>query len=280
MKLLPRTAIFTCIFVFAWVGSAIGTLNLTAEPEQLLSNMHRQRLRFILPPLPDRDIEFFSGDGRPGQRKGAGSRDDCPFKPADQYLTALVPLSQAIDLSDEKAPFVLGLTSAERPVFWFYIPYDASPPREVRFVLRNTHGNTLYQNNWQFARIPGIVSIQLPDDVKLEIGQRYRWLFVFTCDPKNPSSDDVVKGWVKRVALSSKLSRELDAARTVRERIFLYAANGLWHDALNKLAEHRNDPHYDSFVADWSSVLQSIGLETIGSELFVIHNNSRYLHSP
>ena len=64
--------------------------------------------------------------GAPGDRKGGGARDG--FCSSDENLIALVPGTN------------LGLTVAERPTFWFYVPYERGR-LEAEFWLEDREGN-------------------------------------------------------------------------------------------------------------------------------------------
>jgi hypothetical protein len=94
----------------------------------------------------------------------------------------------------------------------------------------------------------------------------YKWYFIIDCDPDAPP---VVEGWVQRVAPNPTLASQLQKA-TPQQRVALYAANGIWHDALTNLAELRSaNPGDDTFSNDWASLLQSVGLEAIATEPIV-----------
>ncbi|WP_460199885.1 DUF928 domain-containing protein, partial [Scytonema sp. NUACC21] len=104
----------------------------------------------------------------------------------------------------------------------------------------------------------------------LEIGQNYRWIFSFICNPRNRSADDVVTGWVKRILIDPDLKSQLESVTTQRERILLYAANGLWYDAISALAQLRcSQPQEEAIQDDWYNLLQSVHLGDIASEPIV-----------
>lgn len=228
-----------------------------------------QRVCFIQQPLSNQEKIDFSEDGRPGRRRGAGSRDSCPEKAQDKHIMALVP---EINLEQQQTPLVLGLTTTEHPTFWFYVPYQPNPPRDVKFVLFDVEDEEdIYEATFQFNSTPGVISISLPVDVTpLEIGRNYRWSFSFICNPRNRSADDVVMGWIKRITLDTNLMSQLESATTQRERILLYAANGIWHDALTALAELRQlQPQDELTQTDWEDLLKSVELSDIVLEPIV-----------
>ncbi|AVH63771.1 DUF928 domain-containing protein [Nostoc sp. 'Peltigera membranacea cyanobiont' N6] len=231
-------------------------------------NLVVKPIRFILSKLSISELLEFLQGRRPGNRQGGGSRDFGLEKAQDKYLTALVP---QVNLGTEETPFVIGLTVSERPTFWFYVPYQPIPPRNVRFVLFDEEEDDVYEATFQFNNTPGIVSISLPETVTpLEIGQNYRWIFSFISNPRNRSADDVVTGWVKRILKDPDLKSQLESVTTQRESILLYAANGLWYDAISALAQLRcSQPQDETIQTDWYNLLQSVDLGDIASEPIV-----------
>ena len=52
-----------------------------------------------------------------------------------------------------------------------------------------------------------------------------------------------------------------------RERVALYVANGIWHEALTTLAElHYAEPKNAAISKDWASILHEVGLDAIATE--------------
>lgn len=189
----------------------------------------------------------------PEDREGSGSRTSCPA--VDKPLTALVP-SQ------------VNYTLSGHPTFWFYVPYDSDPPREVEFVLLDEAEEQVYKTVVTIADTPGIVSFRLPESVPpLEIGKKYLWQFSYRCNPRIRAEDDYVQGMVQRVAGDSAVISQLEAATTPMQRVELYAANGLWYETLTALAELRRDRPGDADIAaEWKELLESIGLGHLANE--------------
>jgi hypothetical protein len=223
------------------------------------------------------------GAPAPGQRKGAGSRGSCPevAKP----LTALVPIIQEtanggnsptpeITTSDS----VLGLTVAEHPTFWFYVPYSLnSPPSvlSVEFVLQDENSKEVYKTVLTTAEnSPGVFSFELPSTAPaLEVGRRYYWNLTISCD--NPLSQEnswdygkkpYVDGWVERVELNPSLKTQLEQA-TPLQRVALYAKAGIWHEAVTSLGKlRRENPKNAALMDDWNELLKSVDLDAIAQD--------------
>ncbi|MBF2009690.1 MAG: DUF928 domain-containing protein [Chlorogloeopsis fritschii C42_A2020_084] len=217
------------------------------------------------PPPPDR--------GAAGDRGGAASRG-CGI--GNQSLMALVPKYEQT-LSREKTEEisitkVWGLTTAEYPTFWFFVPYQNSSIAAMEFVLKDEStqpSQTVYRTPLIIPEIPGIVSVRLPaTTAPLQIGKMYHWFFKVRvkCNPQQPTKLEYVEGWVQPTNLNSAAIARLKQV-TPQERIALYVENGIWYDALTALAELRiGNPKNTVLAADWTSLLKSVGLEHLAAQ--------------
>ncbi|MFE1746973.1 DUF928 domain-containing protein [Coleofasciculus sp. H7-2] len=224
-------------------------------------------LLFNAPPPPaDRSAPA----GR--QRGGASRGGTCPAVIGEEPLTALVPATER-SLNEGQSgnsglktfESVWALTAAESPTFWYYVPYALTSDLPVEFILQDDQGNNVYKTKFIASqKQPGVVKVRLPATVApLEVGKMYRWFFMIDCDPDAPP---LVEGSVQRIAPSATLKSQLQKA-TPRERVVLYAKQGIWHDALTALAELRiANPKDAALTADWVSLLNSGGLEAIAQE--------------
>lgn len=223
-----------------------------AQPTLNYNKQLNRPLVFNAPPPPS-DI------GAPGTRKGGGRRPSCPV--VNKSLIALVPNYSDTDL-------VMGLTTAEHPTLWFYVPHQS--PYTAKFVLRSADGKSIvFQTDVTLPEKSGIVSFQMPSNApSLEIGKRYRWYFKIYCgEPQEILT--FVDGWVQRVTPKPGLQAELEQA-TPRDRIALYATNGIWYEAVTNLAKlRRTSPQDIALATDWANLLQSIGLAEIAPEPIV-----------
>ncbi|HBL60555.1 MAG TPA: hypothetical protein DDZ80_19485, partial [Cyanobacteria bacterium UBA8803] len=191
------------------------------------------------PPAPDTDTPD-------GQRAPGGTRPElteaCPQ--TNQPVTALVPENGK------------GLTSAEHPVLWFYIPYAPKDIESIEFSLHNREETTtIYRTSLQLTKIPGAIGIPLPPDLKysLQLNETYHWYFIVNCHPKKTSEDDIVlDGWITRVQPSSNL----------------------WYDDLTNLAQrYLANPENAELQKAWIDLLKDIGLEELGQEPLILLAN-------
>lgn len=256
-KIKPTYAI-----ALALVSLTTYTMPILASHTPVSNNPDNLRVHFVQQPqLPD--------NGTPtGRRKGAAGRGNCVL---EKPLTALVPaIEKNLTEDGAKATYVWGKTITEYPTFWFYVPYSATSLRSVEFVLQEGEED-VYKAPVTLPKTPGIVSLRLPSTEKpLEVGKMYNWFFKVNvdCASLQPSNGkDSVEGWVQRVELSSRLTKQLETA-TPQQRIAIYAANGIWYEALSAIADLRKLETL-TFKDYWTALLHSAGLSDIASKPIV-----------
>lgn len=203
-------------------------LTLSAARGEGLSSMafpHRSTLEFK-PPLR----------GAPGERKDSGSREPSGCS----AILAMVPSTN------------FGLTVSAYPTFWLYLP-SLPKLRELTLTLlrerENGEQEIVYRTKFKITQNSGIASFHLPQAAPpLEIGRQYRWIF---------SCGAIARyGAIKRVALKPEIEHQLEQA-TPRERVLIWAENGLWYETLTELAKLRyTRPQDTQLAADWANLLQ------------------------
>ncbi|MBE8970402.1 DUF928 domain-containing protein [Nostocales cyanobacterium LEGE 12452] len=229
-----------------------------ASPQQPTS-----RPVFILPkaPAPLSPVS--------GRRAGMGSRDNCPA--VSTPLTALVPFQEeqkvGKQINNSIVGTVEGLTTLERPTFWFYIPYTKDLSNSsAEFSLQDSAENDVYRNAIALPSKPGVIGIFLPSTASLEVDKTYRWYLKVRCNQETTSIPVYVEGDIKRINLDERVIQKLEAANEPQKKIIIYAENGIWFDALNMLAQRRISKSNDASIEkDWQSLLQSINLDDIAT---------------
>lgn len=74
---------------------------------------------------------------------------------------------------------------------------------------------------------------------------------------------------VQRVNLSPAVAQQLQTAQP-RQKVAIYAENGIWHEAINTLAELRQqNPQDVSLQTQWKDLLEEIGLGDISGVAIV-----------
>ncbi len=168
--------------------------------------------------------------GEPGGRgRGGAGRGPCK-----QYesLTALVP---AVKTGTTEQ--VSGLTTSDRPTFWFSIPVALAPQTPIKLTLQDQDENTIYQTTLAPSSSAGIIQMTLPPiAAPLQVNHTYRWGFSVQCDASDPTASIFVRGSIRRVALPKEIESQL-VDKSAIDRAILYANQGIWFDALTTLGQ-------------------------------------------
>lgn len=256
MKLLRPPMTLACAITWAVVSFTSYPSQVWAQSSRPINNIPSSvRLRLLQPKQAKQEGPDFSGDGRPGRRAGGGSRSPCPSM--NTPLTALMPVTNS------------GKTVAERPTFWFYVPYSPQEARSGEFVLQDEENNDVYRTRSRFKLpgTPGFVSLSIPlTEAPLEINKWYRWYFKLYCESQKLSAPVFVEGWVQRSELTTALESRLKAA-TLEEKYTAYITDSIWYDAIDSLAELRlAQPPSATPDSNWANQLRSVGLERLQQE--------------
>ncbi|MFN6487519.1 MAG: DUF928 domain-containing protein [Nostoc sp. DedQUE03] len=218
---------------------------------------------FVLPKIPAR-LSPISG-----RRTGMGSRDNCPA--VTTALTALVPLQEEEKISKQTdkpiSAIVGGLTTSERPTFWFYVPYTQELTASAEFILQDSSQNDIYRSVIAPPPKPSIISISLPSNASLQVGKTYHWYLKVLCNQQQTASVPIyVEGDIQRVNLDSRMMQQLQTAVALQQKVAIYAQEGIWFDSLTMLAQmRRKNPHDASVASDWQSLLKSVNLDNVAT---------------
>lgn len=253
--MLPIKSRFQSIPVSILTAIALG-LTGAAQPawsESVPDQQNIQGTRIIFnDPVPP-------NQGSPnGRQRGGASRGPCRQFEA---LTALVP---------SKNGMVWGKTTSDRPTFWFYLPNHLAAQTPIEFVLLDGNDNYVYNTRFTAPETrSGLISLAIPSTVKsLEVGKSYSWTLSVYCDPAKPSTSVFVNGTIQRVSLDAALQNRLQESAPI-EQVNLYAANGIWFDALNTLASlYRTHSAQHLVATAWVSLLQQAKLESLSQVTF------------
>ena len=225
---LPKVKLaFAFVSVFAVAGFTIHL-----APGWTQSNAQVMALPLAKVPLPP-------GTGSPDDPQKPGGTRGGACQQTDQPFTALVPKN-----ADES------LTTAEYPVFWFYIPDAPEDIHSMEFSLHNQdETKTLYLTSLQLTKTPGVVAIPLPPspDKFLKLNESYRWKLIVNCTAHAKPEDVIaLEGVVTRVQPSPNL------------------VGAIWYDELtNRAQRFRLEPHNPEVKKAWTELLKSVGLEEL-----------------
>jgi hypothetical protein len=192
--------------------------------------------------------------GSPPDRENGGKRPGCPTIYDNISLTALIPQTN------------YGLTTLERPNFYFYVPYSKNDGVSAEFLLKyyTTQSNTIniYQQEIELGNTAGIIKINFPDHIQplIENGI-YDFSLTLTCQGTNEQI--WVKSYLQRVTLNSEIQQQLNKT-TLGKKLEIYAQQDLWFDLLNSVAQlYYSNPENEIIKNIWQDILQQIELENI-----------------
>ena len=211
-----------------------------------------QSERQVAPPLPaatgaqKADIVFSPPRrGAPKTRTGGGTRTDG----ASIEVVVLAPEDP-------------GLTVAAQPTLYWRLSSDSPGPFEL-VLTDEKQVKPLWRESRTEPLRAGIQARPVSAmNVSLAPGVVYRWSVALVRNPQQRSNDIVASGTVERVALEPSLETQLaDAGTAATARASIFAANGLWYDAVDALSraieERPSDP---TPASQRESLLHQVGL--------------------
>lgn len=185
--------------------------------------------------------------GAPGKTADGGSRRCAE-------LVALQP-----------TPFHWGEGTDTHPTFWMYVSGAAD---SMTLTLADEEsGELFYETTFAPTTVlSGVGRYTLPYDAPaLALNTPYRWTMTASCPMTDGKTE--VNGVIMRRAMPETLQAELSES-SPRDRILLLAANGLWYDAVDELAELRlANAGDETLTTDWESLLKHTRTEKFPNEV-------------
>lgn len=193
----------------------------------------------VMADLPLAKVPPAPGTGSPENPQKPGGTRGGACQQTDQPFTALVPKN-----TDES------LTTAEYPVFWFYIPHASEDMHSMEFSLHDGKDtDTFYRTPIQLTKTPGVIGIPLPPSPKssLKENQTYRWKLIINCTAQAKPEDVIaLEGLVTRVQQSPNL------------------VGAIWYDELtNRAQRYQVEPQNPEVQKAWTQLLKAVGLEEL-----------------
>jgi hypothetical protein len=201
-----------------------------------------------------------ASDRKPDRTVGAGSRgQQCPqdlasASPSREQSRQLLPMALV-------PPKNMGLTVAERPTFWVYLPQTSA--RQVVLSVQKEDASYHSQRIFPVPSSAGIFSLQPPADAPpLKIGETYQWAVVLVCGERPGPNDPATSAWVQRVSPFQSISQG-----TALDRAFWNGEQGIWYDMVTVLGQElRAQPANPDLTDNWANILKAEGLEVISME--------------
>lgn len=227
----------------------IGTLSLIALQAILPIDLSLSS-SFSLAPANAQSVRY-TPPKRPGFKRsdGTGSRGEALRICGKRTVASLMPLAP-IDHTGE--------TISARPTFFWYL--STSQTVEVKLMEPGIR-KPIFITTVQVDK-PGIVQLELPKTAPELLPEKiYRWSLAVLCE--DGSKDALALASIRRVTPAPALKKQLAIAKSDQSLAQVYAAQGLWYDALKTLSKAAvGSPHYDSFL----SLLDQAGFTEITAQ--------------
>jgi hypothetical protein len=187
--------------------------------------------------------------GTPGGRVGGGSRGPA----ADQPQLAVL------------APDHTGLTVHEQPSLYWYLS-TATPGPIILTITDEQTTRPLVEAPLGPPLVPGVQRVRLADyGVRLAPETPYQWFVALVPDPERRAKDIIAGGTIERIAPPAPLQAQLAQAGRAHAP-FVYAAAGLWYDAVSAISELiEAAPQEVALRNQRAALLEQVGLPEIAA---------------
>lgn len=188
--------------------------------------------------------------GAPQRRVGGSSRG------ADDALPSVMLL----------VPDHVGLTVSETPALYWYLSKPTSVRVEVTLIDEKGE-SPLIEYAIANANGPAVHRVDLTArKVLLKPGTEYQWSIAVVPNPNERSSDVMAGGVLKRVAMPKAIEARRAAGATKEELARLYAAEGIWYDAIALYSELiEQHPGDKSLREQRAALLEQVGLREVAA---------------
>jgi Domain of Unknown Function (DUF928) len=159
-----------------------------------------------------------------GYTDSSGVRGGCRAIGNSGELTLLAPVSH------------VGQTSSPHSTFAWFVPNYQSMPIEFsiyEFDTSDQPKKLAYKH--QLQSLPGIMKLSLPQEQQgLKVGKRYLWQVEILCNNNRPSRNPLARAEIEVVPMPQTLKTALLNTTDRSQKVYLYAAAGMWYDALRE----------------------------------------------
>jgi len=187
--------------------------------------------------------------GAPVGRVGGGTRGSEGPLPALAVLT----------------PDHTGLTGQTQPTLYWYLSRTATQPIEVT-IIEAQGVKPLFETRLASPQPAGVHHIRLAEHgVSLTPGVLYTWSVALIADPNSRSQDIVAGGAIELTPAPETLRAQL-AQGGKAEQAKIYAAAGIWYDAMAALGELIDSaPQDKSLRQQRAALLKQVGVVDVAA---------------
>ena len=158
------------------------------------------------------------------------------------------------------APDHPGLTASEQPSLYWHISTATTYPVELT-IMDPRQVEPLLETRLPSPTAAGLHRVKLADlGVRLDPDVPYRWYVSVVLDPDRRAKDVLAGGVIERVSVSSDLRQRV--AQASKEQLpAIYAADGLWYDALTTASDLvEANPANQTLRRERAALLSQVGL--------------------
>lgn len=187
-----------------------------------------------------------------GGRRGSITAACQPDNRAKETITLLVPKDNASLLT----------TSSTPTLFWYINTPGAAL---VQFILSDPEiAEPIFTQSLAVEKT-GIMRMELPAATPLKIGTRYRWAVLVSCEGA-PSQEVYTRSFIERI--ENPTLQQQATGKSALEKATMYAAAGLWYDALNSLVlAYQQEPENQQVAGELKSLLAQAGNQPLQETL-------------
>lgn len=194
--------------------------------------------------------------GAPGGTRGGASRGDslCLRDQSEhnQAIHALAPNTSHY-----------GLTLAERPQFFAYIPQTTA--QKVLFVLKDDRGHTLHEQTISIVGKGRVIPLPIANQFPvLEVGKTYEWGIAVLCTGTLQIDSPFTSAWVQRILPPAAVSPYIGQPPSLQQAAAL-GNHGIWYDMLSTLVQLQHQQRTATIASTWQHLLQSVGLGEVST---------------
>ncbi len=239
---------------------AQSTANPSAKTDRILTRV------LFKPPQDDKKPERTQAAGSRHNGKCIQDRTSGNSTNSPSTQGNLMPIVPSVPVPSVSEPHTInfGLTIAERPVFWIYLPENSAT--QIMLSIREVSEEDTKHHSQTFipiTNVTGVMSIQTDENSPpLEVGKTYQWAVVLVCGKKPSPNDPAIVSWVRRITPSETINHE-----STLEQAAWYGEQGIWYDALNSLIQTmRSQSNNPELIDIWAEFLNSGGIKDISTE--------------
>lgn len=218
----------------------LGLSSLTNEKLEAQSepaNFQKVKAEFIPP----------KGSGLPKEPTTAGGTRPINCNEVNSCLVPLLPASVISKLD------YYPLTVSERPTFYVSLPRTSGTAIFTLYQHLPSQIKKIHRFSFPVKTSGGIISITLPNSAPaLQKDSTYEWTLSL--------SNESTNGFIRRVQLNPYLVQKIRTAKPL-EKLAVYAAEGIWYESVETLAElMTSQPNDRQILTEWSVFLKSANI--------------------